>query len=72
MPTHEAGWPTMAAWRKASFCAAGECLEVAQRDGVILLRDSTQPRGIVLRCAAAEWRSLVADIKAGSFDGLRP
>jgi hypothetical protein len=59
-------------WRKAGRCAGGECIEVAQRDGAIMLRDSMQPRGTVLRCAAEEWRSLVADIKAGSFDGLRP
>jgi hypothetical protein len=60
------------AWRKASGCAARECIEVAERDGVILLRDSTRPRGAVLQCTAAEWRSLIAVIKAGSFDGRRP
>ena len=28
---------------RASFCASGECVEVAQQDGMIILRDSTQP-----------------------------
>jgi hypothetical protein len=72
MPTYEAGLTMAPAWRKASFCAGGECIEVAGRDGVIMLRDSTQPGGTVLQCAASEWRSLVANIKAGSFDDRRP
>jgi hypothetical protein len=71
MPTHEAGRTILPAWRKASLCATGECVEVAQGDGVVMLRDSTQPRGTVLHCAAAEWRSLIGGIKAGAFDGLR-
>lgn len=55
------------AWRKASFCASGECIEVAQRDGVIILRDSTQPSGRMLYYAAEEWRSFVQNVKT---DGL--
>jgi len=72
MPTYEAGWTAQPAWRRASLCAGGECVEVAERDGVIMLRDSTQPGGTVLQCTGAEWRLLVGSIKAGSFDGLRP
>jgi Domain of unknown function (DUF397) len=62
----------LSAWRKASWCASRECVEVAGRDGVILVRDSAQPRGAVLECTATEWRSLIAVIKAGSSDGCRP
>jgi hypothetical protein len=69
MPSFEAGLTT-SAWRTASFCAARECVEVAQQDDVILLRDSLQPRGGILLCAANEWRSFVAYVKAGQFDGL--
>ena len=71
MPVVEAGQEALLTWRTASRCAGGECVEVASRDGVMMLRDSTQPRGTVLRCTGAEWRSLVGSIKAGSFDGLR-
>lgn len=71
MPVFEAGQEALLTWRTASRCAGGECVEVAQRDGVMMLRDSTQPRGTVLHCTGAEWRSLVGSIKAGSFDGLR-
>jgi hypothetical protein len=59
-------------WRKSSRCASRECVEVGQRERVILVRDSGQPQGAVLQYSAIEWRSLTAAIKAGSFDGRRP
>jgi hypothetical protein len=70
MSSNEAGQLGLASWRKASFCASGECVEVAQQDGVIILRDSVQPQGNMLRYAAREWRSFVGTIKAGELDGL--
>jgi len=70
MSSNRAERPVQLTWRKASFCASGECLEVAQQDGVIILRDSVQPDGSMLHYAAREWRSFVRDIKAGEFDGL--
>ena len=56
------------AWRTASFCAAGECVEVAQGGDLIILRDSTQPHGSMLHYGAAEWRSFIRTVKAGEFD----
>jgi len=60
---------TETAWRKASFCAAGECVEVAQQDRGVALRNSTDPC-VVLRCTIEEWRSFVRGVKAGEFDYL--
>jgi hypothetical protein len=71
MSSHEAGRSVQPAWRTASFCASGECVQVAQRDGLIILRDSTRPDGTTLRYAGDEWRSFVRNIKAGEFDDLR-
>jgi hypothetical protein len=70
MPFLETGWAAEAEWRIASFCQTRECVEVAQQGDVILLRDSVQPRGGVLHCAAGEWRSFVGYVKAGQYDGL--
>ncbi len=67
MLSNEAEGPVQPTWRRASYCAAGECVEVAQRDGVIMLRDSTQPHGIVLRYAAEPWWSFVRNVRAGEF-----
>jgi len=57
-------------WRKASFCASGECVEVAELNGMIVMRDSKQPRGCMLRYTSMEWRSFVCGVKAGEFDDL--
>ena len=46
-----------AAWRKASYCQAGECAEVLEEDGEILLR-STRAPGVVVRLTAAEFQAL--------------
>jgi Domain of unknown function (DUF397) len=68
MSSNEAGRSVQPAWRRASFCASGECIEVAQRDSLIMLRDSTQPRDGTVHCAAEQWRSFIRDIRAGEFD----
>lgn len=70
MPSHTAGWTVQPAWRKASFCASGECIEVAQGNRTILIRDSVKPHGAVLQCATGDWRSLVDRVKAGELDRL--
>lgn len=55
-------------WHKSSFCASGECVEVAQQqNGMIVLRDSRQPRGGV-RYTAEEWQAFINGVKAGEFD----
>jgi hypothetical protein len=57
------------AWRKATFCQSGECAEVAEEDGEILLR-STRAPGIVIRLTAAEWRAFTNGMAAGEFSDL--
>jgi hypothetical protein len=69
MPSYEARQTEQPAWRKASFCQGGECVEVARQNGMIILRDSGEPRGHV-RYTAEEWRIFVRGIKGGEFDDL--
>ncbi|HEX9030275.1 MAG TPA: DUF397 domain-containing protein [Streptosporangiaceae bacterium] len=57
-------------WRRASFCTAGECVEVTERDGAVLLRDSKDPSGCVLSFSVEEFRTFVLGIQAGEFDDL--
>jgi hypothetical protein len=59
-----------AAFRRSSFCAASECVEVAHRNGVITLRDSSLPQGNTLNYAPKDWQSFVRRIKAGRLDAL--
>jgi hypothetical protein len=67
MSSNKAERPVPSAWRTASFCASGECVEVGQADGVIILRDSTQPGGRMLHYAAEQWRPFVGHVKAGTL-----
>ena len=56
-------------WRKATFCAAGECVEISRQDDRIVLRNSALPRAVV-RYTPEEWRAFVAGLRAGEFDDL--
>jgi hypothetical protein len=71
MPSCAAELPVSPVFRKSSFCASGECLEVGQHDGLIILRDSARPRGTQLHYGARIWRSFIRDVKAGGYDDLR-
>jgi hypothetical protein len=64
---NEVGQTAQPAFRAASFCDGGECVEVAQRDSMIVLRDSTQPHGSMLHYTAEHLRSLIRNMKAGEF-----
>ena len=53
-------------WRKSSFSGGngGACVEVAVRDGLILVRDTTDHgRGPVQRYAPAAWQAFVAGLR---------
>jgi Domain of unknown function (DUF397) len=57
-------------WRKSSFCATGECVEVTRQDGMLVIRDSKHPMAGTQRYTQQEWRAFVLGIKAGEFDDL--
>lgn len=70
MPSYRTGRRAQPEWRKASLSGHGSCIEVARRNDVIILRDSTQPHAAMLHCATEEWQSFVLGVKAGEFDDL--
>jgi hypothetical protein len=52
-------------WRKSSYSIAnGDCVETATRPGEIMLRDSRNPAGALLRCSPDAWRVLLAALKS--------
>jgi len=58
-------------WRKAkSSVGNGACVELAPIDGMVVLRDSKDPAGPVLRYTAAEWHAFLDGAKGGEFDNL--
>jgi hypothetical protein len=57
------------AWRISSFCASGECVEVAKHGDAIMLRSSLA-RHKVVRLTPAEWQAFVEGVRAGEFGDL--
>ena len=60
---------TGARWHKSTRSTAnGACVEVAELDAAIGVRDSKDPESPVLRFTGTDWQGFVASAKAGSFD----
>jgi hypothetical protein len=60
-------------WRKATYSVnAGACVQVASAAMEILVRDSVEVHGAVLRYPAATWQSFLANAPAARFDVGRP
>lgn len=58
-------------WIKASQSAdQGECVEMAANGDSVLVRDSKDPGGPVLRCTKSEFAAWIDGAKDGEFDAL--
>jgi hypothetical protein len=56
-------------WRKSRASGAdGGCVEVAQSGSLVLVRDSRDRSGAVLKFTRGQWRGLVSLIKSGAAD----
>jgi hypothetical protein len=53
----------MIRWRKSSYSAQSNCIEVARRPGAVLLRDSKDPHGPVTAFATPAWRAFVTALR---------
>jgi len=61
-----------AAWRKAlRSIANGACVEVASASGSIIVRDSVNRSGLVIRYSTETWQAFLAHAKTGTFDVSR-
>ncbi|WP_329386705.1 DUF397 domain-containing protein [Streptomyces sp. NBC_01716] len=55
-------------WQKSSFSGSGaQCVEVAEHNGAILLRESDEPNAITTT-NRDKFAAFIAGIKAGEFD----
>lgn len=57
-------------WQKSSFCAAGECVEIAAHEEVVIMRNSSRPEAGYVYLSPAEFGSFVRAAKAGEFDPI--
>jgi Domain of unknown function (DUF397) len=51
-------------WHKSSRCDGSNCLEVAQLDRVVAVRDNSQPE-IHLVFDRGSWQALTQDLRSG-------
>ncbi|MEV6425087.1 DUF397 domain-containing protein [Streptomyces sp. NPDC051662] len=55
-------------WQKSSFSGEGpQCIEIAERDGAILMRESDDPN-VVTATSPTKFAAFIAGVKAGEFD----
>lgn len=59
------------AWRKSSFSIGSQaCVELAPREGGVLVRDSKYPDDKPLSFTHKEWRAFIAGVRHDEFDHL--
>ncbi len=54
-------------WRRSTKSGAVNCVEVAVDDGSVLVRDSGNPDGVVLRLPTAAWSAFLAWTRGEDF-----
>jgi hypothetical protein len=58
-------------WRKAKRSMNnGNCAEVAAARGMVAVRDTKDPQGLVLRYSSVSWRSFLIAARRGDFDAI--
>jgi hypothetical protein len=54
-------------WRKASYSGnSGNCVEAADAEGSVVVRDSNDRDGLVLAVSAGAWAKFTSKLKLGS------
>lgn len=60
-------WSTVV-WRKSTFCSSNSCVEVGLVDSQIIIRNSRDVDGPVVRFTEAEWTAFLDGARRGEFD----
>lgn len=58
-------------WRKSTASNSGGCVEVAVMDGSVLVRDSKNQTGPVVRLSPVDWTALLARARNEDVSGRR-
>lgn len=55
-------------WRRSRRCNGGTCVEVAELDSVIMIRDSAEPSNTPIIVSRDAWRDFVLGVRVGLFE----
>ena len=58
-------------WQKSTLCAAGECVEIAAHEDVVIMRNSSCPEAGYIYLSPTEFGDFVRAAKAGEYDPAR-
>lgn len=59
---------SLSEWRRSTRCDSGTCVEVANDEGQVQIRDGKRPEGGVIVLKPETFSEFIAGIKAGVFD----
>lgn len=61
-------------WRKSSYSgqSGGNCVEVADHDSRVLVRDTKDNQGAILRFSPDAWRKFAEQVKRDLASDLQP
>jgi hypothetical protein len=54
-------------WSRSSLCQAGECVEIAETGGLVIMRSSVYPDGGHIYFSRKEFGAFLAAAKAGEY-----
>jgi hypothetical protein len=55
-------------WKKSSYSVNGDCVEVAFSGAYVLVRDTKNRQGAVLRFTAGDWDAFLKEVRAGRLN----
>ena len=55
-------------WRQSKACGSSACLQVAESEDAVMVRDSKDQNGPRLSFQLEAWAAFVAEVRAGHFD----
>jgi hypothetical protein len=54
-------------WERSGRCEGGTCVEAARFEDDIVVRDSKDPHGPLLRFTRSEWDAFIGGVQDGGF-----
>lgn len=54
-------------WRRSSKCDGGACVEVAELDAMIMIRDSAEPGNAPIVVSRDVWQDFVSWVRTSAF-----